>query len=79
MVKGQIQLIVNNIIQVIEKVFYVPDLCNSLLSIGQLQEKGLAILIQNNKRKVFNPNRGLIIETTMLLNRMSILIATIKP
>ena len=55
------------------------DLCNNILSIGQLQKKGLAILIQNNKCKVYHPNRGPIIETTMSLNRMFILLATIKP
>ena len=57
----------------------MPDLCNNLLSIGQLQEKGLAILIQNNQCKVYHPNRGLIIEMTTLLNRMLILLAIIKP
>jgi hypothetical protein len=30
---------------VITEVFYVPDLKNNLLSIGQLQEKGLAVLM----------------------------------
>ena len=55
----------------------MPNLCNNLLSIGQLQEKGLAILIQN-ECKVYHPNRGLIIETTMLLNWMFVLLATIK-
>jgi len=31
---------VNGFVHVITEVFYVPDLKNNLLSIGQLQEKG---------------------------------------
>jgi hypothetical protein len=64
--------------QVISEVFYIPDLKNNLLSIGQLQEKGLAILFKNNKCKVFHPDRGLIIETEMTMNRMFIVIAKIQ-
>ncbi|TXG53855.1 hypothetical protein EZV62_019111 [Acer yangbiense] len=60
--KGNVQLQVNGIMQVITGVFYVPDLKNNLLSIGQLQEKGLAILIQHGKCKIYHPERGLIME-----------------
>jgi len=76
--KGRIHLQVNNSSQVISEVFYIPDLKNNLLSIGQLQEKGLAILFKNNKCKVFHPDRGLIIETEMAMNRMFIVIAKIQ-
>ncbi|XP_068339065.1 uncharacterized protein [Pyrus communis] len=41
--KGSIQLEENGIMQVITRVFFVPKLKNNLLSIGQLQEKGLAV------------------------------------
>ena len=68
--KGRIHLQVNNIPQVISEVFYIPDLKNNLLSIGQLQEKVLAILFQYNKCKVYHPERGLNIKTTMTLNRV---------
>ncbi|XP_048324615.2 uncharacterized protein LOC125420972 [Ziziphus jujuba] len=40
--KGNIQMIVNGIVQVITNIFYVPGLKNNLLSVGQLQEKGFA-------------------------------------
>ena len=40
---------------------------------GQLQEKGLAILIQHGKCNIYHPERGLIMETTMSSNRMFIL------
>lgn len=78
MCKGQIHITINNVTQILTEVFYVPDLCNNLLSIGQLQEKCLVILVQHNKCKIYHPDRGLIIDTTMSLNRMFILLATIK-
>ena len=76
--KGRIHLQVNHVSQVITEVFYIPELKNNLLSIGQLKEKGLAILFQYNKCKVYHPERGLIIETAMSLNRMFILFAKIQ-
>ncbi|RVW64797.1 Retrovirus-related Pol polyprotein from transposon TNT 1-94 [Vitis vinifera] len=56
--KGNVRLQVNGIAQIITGVFYVPELKNNLLSIGQLQEKGLTILFQSGKCKVFHPERG---------------------
>ena len=53
--KGRIHLQVNHVSQVITEVFYIPELKNNLLSIGQLQEKGLAVLFQYNKCKVYHP------------------------
>lgn len=44
--KGNIRLQVKETTQVITSVFYVPELKNNLLSIGQLQEKGLDVLFQ---------------------------------
>jgi hypothetical protein len=73
--KGSIRMEIDGIMHVITEVFYVPDLKNNLLSIGQLQEKGLAVLMQHGTCKIFHPNRGLIIETAMSHNRMFILIA----
>lgn len=43
--KGSVRLQMNGIIQVISDVFYIHELKSNLLSIGQLQEKGLAVLI----------------------------------
>ena len=43
--KGNVRIRVNENTQVITSVFYILDLKSNLLSIGQLQEKGLAILI----------------------------------
>ena len=72
--KGNIRIRVNENTQVFTGVFYVPELKSNLLSIGQLQEKGLAILIKNGKCKVYHPNRGLIIEIKMSSNRMFVLL-----
>jgi hypothetical protein len=47
--KGKIRFEVNGIVFVIPEVFYVPDLKNNLLSLGQLQEKGMTVLIQHGK------------------------------
>ena len=48
--------------------YYVPGLKNNLLSVGQLQEKGLTILIKEEKCKVYHPERGQIMEVKMKEN-----------
>ena len=50
-VKGSVCFQVNGITQVISTIFYIPELKSNLVSIGQLQEKGLAILIQQRTCK----------------------------
>ncbi|KAM1072944.1 hypothetical protein ACFX2B_017882 [Malus domestica] len=55
--KGTIRLQVSGMTQVITGVFYVSALKNNLLSIGQLQEKGLAILIKHGRCKIYHPER----------------------
>ena len=77
--KGNIPLQVNGIAQIITEVFYVSEVKNNLLSIGQLQEKGLTIVFQNEKCKVFHRERDLIMETKMTSNRMFILHAISHP
>lgn len=68
--KGNIRLRINGITQTITEVFYIPDLKNNLLSLGQLQQKNLTIVFQNDTCKVYHSDRGLIIETQMSSNRM---------
>ncbi|RVW94543.1 hypothetical protein CK203_030771 [Vitis vinifera] len=58
--KGNIRLKINGSTQVVTDVYYVLALKNNLLSIGQLQERGLAIIIQNGECKLYHPRRGLI-------------------
>ncbi|XP_073268022.1 uncharacterized protein [Populus alba] len=73
--KGKVKLLLNGLQHTVTDVFYVPELKNNLLSIGQLQEKGMAILIKSGTCKVYHPMRGLIIQTRMTINRMFVLIA----
>jgi transposase InsO family protein len=76
--KGNIRMFVNGFVQIITNVFFVPGLKNSLLSMGQLVEKGLAILIQQEKYKIYHSDRGLIMEITMSSNRMFKLFAQVQ-
>jgi len=71
--KGNVRFQLNGISHIITEVFYVPELKNNLLSIGQLQEKGLKILFQRGRCKVYHSEKGLIMEARMSSNRMFIL------
>lgn len=71
--KGNVRLQVSDFTHVISEVFFMRELKNNLLSIGQLQEKGLVILIQHGMLKIYHPEKGLIIQTEMSANRMFIL------
>jgi len=73
--KGNVRLKVNGLTHVVTEVFLVPDLKNNLLSIGQLQEKGLAILIKHGLCKFYHPTKGLFIQTAMSANKLFILLA----
>lgn len=73
--KGNVRFQLNGISHIITGVFYVLELKNNLLSIGQLQEKGLTILFQHRRCKVYHSEKGLIMKTTMSSNRMVILLA----
>ena len=55
--KGNIRLEINGSTQVVIDVYYVHALKNNLLSIGQLQERGLAIIIQNGECKLYHHRR----------------------
>ncbi|RDX67946.1 hypothetical protein CR513_53125, partial [Mucuna pruriens] len=49
--------LVNGFIQIITSVFYISSLKNSLLSIGQLVEKGLEVLIKHGLCKIYHPKK----------------------
>ena len=68
--RGNVRLQLNGFNYVLKAVFYVSELKNNLLSIGQLQEKGLAIMIHDGLCKIYHPGKGLIIQTAMSTNRM---------
>ncbi|GAA0162208.1 transmembrane signal receptor [Lithospermum erythrorhizon] len=50
----------------------VSELKNNLLSVGQLQEKGLSVMFAQDNCKIYHPVKGLIIQTQMSSNRMFI-------
>ena len=75
--KGNIRLQVSGLTQVITEVYFVPELQNNLFNIGQLQEKGLAILIQNGTCNIYHPRRGLIMQSKMSTNRMFMVLASV--
>nr|GEX96297.1 hypothetical protein [Tanacetum cinerariifolium] len=50
--KGNVKLFLNGATYVIKDVYHVPDLKNNLLSIGQLQQKGLSFLFQSDVCKI---------------------------
>lgn len=77
--KGNIRMQINRITQVISDVYFIAELKNNLLSIGQLQEKGLAILIHDGTCKVFHSSRRLIMQSDMRGNRMFCLLAVMAP
>ena len=77
--KGNVRLHVHGNTYTITDVFFVPDLRNNLLSLGQLQEKGLNILFQHGKCKVYHLENGLLMETHMSSNRMFLLHAISSP
>lgn len=67
--KGNVKFLLNGVNHVVAEVYYIPDLSSNLLSIGQLQEKDLSILIKAGECKIFHPKKGLIIQTKMSNNR----------
>ncbi|XP_073291061.1 uncharacterized protein [Primulina huaijiensis] len=77
--KGNIRMQIAGVIQVITDVFYILKLKNNLLSIGKLQERCVAILIQHGVCRIYHPKKGLIMQTAMSANRMFILLARILP
>ncbi|PNX66547.1 hypothetical protein L195_g063102, partial [Trifolium pratense] len=67
--KGNLKLHLEGKISVISDVYYLPNLKNNLLSIGQLQQKNLTIVFSKNTCKIFHEEKGLIISTPMTANR----------
>lgn len=71
--RGDIKIKLNGINHIITDVYYIPDLRNNLLDIGQFQERNLAIMVKEGACKIYHPSKGLFIETVMTMNRMFII------
>lgn len=76
--KRNVRLRISGIMQVITRVFYVPEL-KRISKHWELQDKGLAFLIQHGKCKIYHPEKGLIIDVEMSSNRMFKLYAKSQP
>lgn len=77
--KGNLRLEINGITQVISSVYFVPGLRNNLLSVGQLQQKGLRIIIEDDMCEIWhNQQRRLIMHSTMSTNKMFVVLATVR-
>lgn len=77
--KGSIKLKIDGLIKVINNVYFVPELKTNMLSIGQLQEKGLTVVIDNGEYSIFHQKMELIMKTHMSSNNMFALHATLAP
>lgn len=55
--KGNIKLELNHVVCTISDVYYIPELKNNLLSLGQLQERDLTVIIQKGVGKIFHEKR----------------------
>lgn len=73
--KGVVKLVLNGISYAISDVYCVPELKNNLLSVGQLQEKGVAVLFQDGVCSMYHPQKGKMAESVMSADRMFILLA----
>jgi len=64
---------------VIIEVFYILNLKSNLLSIAQLQQRELSILIHKGCCGIYHNAKGLIIRTMIIVNCMFILLSSIPP
>ena len=77
--KGNVRLKVNGLTHVVTAMFFIPNLKNNLLSIKQLQEKGLIILIKHDLCKIYHPIKGFLIQIEMPAKKMFILFSMSQP
>lgn len=77
--KGSLRLEISGIRQVSSSVYFVPGLKNNLLSVGQLQQKGLRIIIEDDTCEIWHKQqRRMIMHSSMSTNKMFVILATVK-
>ncbi|RVW83247.1 hypothetical protein CK203_039677 [Vitis vinifera] len=69
--KGSVKLLLDGVNHVVVEVYYIPELRNNLLSIGQLQERGLAILIKGGMCKIFHLEKVLSDKNSKLVSPLA--------
>lgn len=73
--KGNLKLDMNGITQVITDVYYLSSLKKNLLSVGQLIQKDLTIIIKDGGCKVLHGEKGLIMSTQISSNKIFVVSA----
>lgn len=77
--RGNLRLEINGTTQVITAVYFVPGLKNNLLSVGQLQQKGLRIIFEGDTCEIWHKQqRRLIMHSLMTTNRMFVVTAIVR-
>ncbi|RVW68896.1 Retrovirus-related Pol polyprotein from transposon TNT 1-94 [Vitis vinifera] len=76
--RGNVRLQLNGFNYVLKAVFYVSELKNNLLSIGQLQEKGLAIMIHDGLCKIYHPGLNILKTKNMVRGLPHLLPTTLE-
>ena len=77
--RGSIRLQINGSVQLITSVYFVPGLKSNLLSVGQLQEKGLRLVIDDGLCEIWHKQqKRMIMQTRMSKNRMFAVLAVVK-
>ena len=66
------------ITQIVSGVYFLLELTNNLLSMGQLQEKHLVIIIKEGTCKIYHSHKGKIVDTKMTVNQMFVVHAILK-
>ena len=56
--KGTVKLFLQENRYTIGEVYWAPELKNNLLSVGQLQEKGVDVLFKNGICSIYHPQKG---------------------
>lgn len=72
--KDNVKLVLNNATYTISDVYYIYELKKNLLSLGQLQEKDVIIIIRKGVCKMYHEERGLIAESKLSRNRIFMII-----
>lgn len=68
--RGTVKILFDGIYLTLTDVYFVPELRSNLLSLGQLQEKGLKVVFNEGSCRIFHKDRGLVMKSYMKANRM---------
>jgi len=66
--KGSVKMLMNKKMQNVGDVFYIPELKNNLISLGQLQKIGYSIMFQKGSCQIYDLEKGLVADIKMSRN-----------